>query len=215
MAYSFRRASFRYLSAAAPAQGVPMTLAAMFYCETLTATNAILAVGQANATHRHRISVNSSGAFSALSSGFTSGTTSALGISATATGQVLAGRWYHGAMTAESNSRVAYLDGVAATANTTSFESFNNFDYTHISSQFSNSIFDYMDGEIAEVGIWSAALTGDEIRSLSRGCACKNVRPESLVFYAPLVRNLVDVRGGAVITNNNAATVANHPRVFA
>lgn len=29
------------------------------------------------------------------------------------------------------------------------------------------------------------------------------------------VRNLQDVRGGLTITNNNAATVADHPRVYA
>jgi hypothetical protein len=40
------------------------------------------------------------------------------------------------------------------------------------------------------------------------------VRPQSLVFYAPLVRDLQDVRGGLTITNNNGATVAAHPRVY-
>jgi len=44
---------------------------------------------------------------------------------------------------------------------------------------------------------------------------CDKVRPESLVFYAPLVRDLQDVCEGLTITNNNGATVANHPRVYA
>jgi hypothetical protein len=44
---------------------------------------------------------------------------------------------------------------------------------------------------------------------------CDKVRPQSLVFYAPLVRNLQDVRGGLTITNNNTAAVANHTRVYA
>jgi hypothetical protein len=68
---------------------------------------------------------------------------------------------------------------------------------------------------IAEVGIWNAALTADEIASLAKGVTCDKVRPQSLVFYAPLVRDLQDVRGGLTITNNNSATVANHPRVYA
>jgi len=72
-----------------------------------------------------------------------------------------------------------------------------------------------MDGLIAEVGIWNAALTADEIASLAAGMTCDKVRPQSLVFYAPLVRDLVDVKGGLTITNNNTATVANHPRVYA
>ena len=67
----------------------------------------------------------------------------------------------------------------------------------------------------AEVGIWNAALTADEVASLAKGMSCDKVRPQSLVFYAPLVRNLIDQKGGLAITNNNGATVANHPRVYA
>ena len=72
-----------------------------------------------------------------------------------------------------------------------------------------------MNGLIAEVGIWNAALTAAEVASLAKGMTCDKVRPQNLVFYAPLVRDLIDQKGGLVITNNNAATVANHPRVYA
>jgi hypothetical protein len=44
---------------------------------------------------------------------------------------------------------------------------------------------------------------------------CDKVRPNALVFYAPLIRSLQDLSRAAAITNNNAATVANHPRVYA
>jgi hypothetical protein len=73
----------------------------------------------------------------------------------------------------------------------------------------------YFPGLIAEVGIWNAALTITEIASLAKGMTCDKVRPQSLVFYAPLVRDLNDQKGGLTITNNNGATVANHPRVYA
>jgi hypothetical protein len=72
-----------------------------------------------------------------------------------------------------------------------------------------------MNGQVAEVGLYSAALTADEIASLSKGMTCDKIRPQSLVFYAPLVRDLQDTKGGRSITNNNAATVAAHPRVYA
>ena len=71
-----------------------------------------------------------------------------------------------------------------------------------------------MDGLIAEVGIWNAALTAAEIASLADGMTCDKVRPQSLVFYAPLVRDLIDQKGGLAITNNNGATVAPHPRIY-
>jgi hypothetical protein len=70
-------------------------------------------------------------------------------------------------------------------------------------------------GNLAEVGIWNTALPAAEIASLAKGMTCDKIRPQSLVFYAPLVRNLIDQKGGLTITNNNGATVANHPRVYA
>ena len=73
----------------------------------------------------------------------------------------------------------------------------------------------FFNGTIAEVGIWNAALTASEIASLAKGMTCDKIRPQNLAFYAPLVRDLNDQKGGLTITNNNGATVANHPRVYA
>ena len=72
-----------------------------------------------------------------------------------------------------------------------------------------------MNGLIAEVGIWNVALTAAEIASLAKGMTCDKVRPSALVFYAPLIRSLQDLSRAAAITNNNTATVADHPRVYA
>jgi len=71
------------------------------------------------------------------------------------------------------------------------------------------------DGQIAEAAVYNAALSAAEIASLANGMTCDKIRPQNLVFYAPLVRNLIDQKGGLTITNNNGATVANHPRVYA
>jgi len=73
----------------------------------------------------------------------------------------------------------------------------------------------FWDGKIAEAGIWNTDLNDNEVKSLAAGMTCDKVRPQSLVFYAPLVRDLIDYKGGLTITNNNTATVANHPRVYA
>jgi hypothetical protein len=73
----------------------------------------------------------------------------------------------------------------------------------------------FFNGTIAEVGIWSAALTAAEVASLAKGMTCDKIRPQNLVFYAPLVRDLIDQKGRLTITNNNGATVATHPRVYA
>ena len=83
-----------------------------------------------------------------------------------------------------------------------------------IGAQFLIGTSTIFDGLIAEVGIWNAALTTAEVASLAKGMSCDKVRPQSLVFYAPLVRELIDQKGGLTITNNNGATAATHPRIY-
>jgi hypothetical protein len=106
------------------------------------------------------------------------------------------------------------LDGGNSNTNTTSLGTVTPT-ALHIGARFANTFGGFTNGLIAEVGIWDVALTPEEIASLAKGMTCDKVRPQSLVFYAPLVRDLVDAKGGLTITNNNTATVANHPRVYA
>lgn len=72
----------------------------------------------------------------------------------------------------------------------------------------------YTPGEVSEAAIWNAALTDAEILSLARGFTADQIRPQSLVLYPPLVRDLIDLRGGRTIVNVNSATVATHPRII-
>lgn len=127
-----------------------------------------------------------------------------------------ANTWTHACgVQSATNSRTVYINGGNSATNST------NVNFTPNKFRIGAYMLDdgtvggYASGLIAETAIWNVALTADEIRSLSKGMTCDKVRPQSLVFYAPLVRNLQDVRGGLTITNNNTATVANHPRVYA
>ena len=128
-----------------------------------------------------------------------------------------ANTWHHACGVYDSTaSRTAYLDGGNSGTDTTSVIGPMVVNTLTIAGRFNGgSIGLFAIGLIAEVGIWNAALTAAEIASLAKGMTCDKIRPQSLVFYAPLVRNLQDVKGGLTITNNNAATVANHPRVYA
>jgi hypothetical protein len=106
-------------------------------------------------------------------------------------------------------------DGTAATSGTI------NVGTTHSQTigarvVFSGSAFDrHFAGRVAVFAIYSVVLTAAEIASLAKGMTCDKIRPQNLVFYAPLVRDLIDQKGGLTITNNNAATVAAHTRVYA
>lgn len=110
-----------------------------------------------------------------------------------------------------------FLDGTseALTNSSVAASIYNSTAALHIGRQSGAASNNTFDGDIAEVGIWDVALTTAEIASLADGFACDKVRPQSLVFYAPLIRELQDVRGGLSIANINVATVANHPRVYA
>jgi hypothetical protein len=139
------------------------------------------------------------------------------GTNAYATADYVLDQWQHacGVYTSAS-SRTIYLDGGnSATSTVTATQTYG----TPIVAAAARSAAGgpwgaFLNGRVAELGVWNAALTANEVASLAKGMTCNLVRPQSLVFYAPLIRNLQDVRGGLTITNNNAAIVANHPRVY-
>ena len=109
----------------------------------------------------------------------------------------------------------AFVDSSQIGSSITSSVSYNrvNSDNFHVGRAIFGSTPFFFNGVVSEVGIWKAGLTDAEILSLSRGFTADQIRPQSLSFYAPLVRNFQDVRGGLAITNNNGATVATHPRI--
>ena len=126
--------------------------------------------------------------------------------------------WYHVAGVYENaTSRKAYINGSNESAANDNGNSItpSGVNLLIIGARYNTVIGGYFPGDMAEVGIWNAALTAAEIASLAKGMTCDKIRPQNLVFYAPLVRNLIDQKGGLTITNNNGATVSTHPRVYA
>lgn len=213
MAYSFNGTNQYFNIAVAPASGSPMTMAALVRPTSMTGTRTVMAVGQVPATVRHRnqIVMPSTGIVRATAAGSTNAFADTAGAATVNT-------WCHVAgVFASTSSRIAYFNGQASTENTASITQ-STFTETVVAAQQGNASGVYENpwtGDIAEVGIWSVTLNADEIAALSKGVSPALVRPQSLAFYAPLIRDIVDVRGGVTITNTNTATVANHPRVYA
>lgn len=122
---------------------------------------------------------------------------------------------HHLCCTLSSSTSLIYVDGVNTASNTAaSVPTQIGMDRLGIGAFVRGNVLQYYSGQIAEVGIWNAALTAAEIASLAKGMTCDKIRPQSLVFHAPLVRDLNDQKGGLTITNNGGATVANHPRIY-
>ena len=62
--------------------------------------------------------------------------------------------------------------------------------------------------------MWQATLTAEEVASLAKGMTCDKIRPQSLVYYTPLIRDIQDLARGMTLTDTST-TVAAHPRVYA
>jgi hypothetical protein len=205
MAFLFASASSQYLiGGSAPVSAVPLTIAAWFRPTASGASGAICAVG--GVTDHCRLSL-SSGQIQALSFGSASPQSST-------SGSITAGQWAHcAAVFSGTASRIAYLNGVAATENTTNCTQ-GSFSETLIGARRITTLAQFISGDIAEVGVWNAALTADEIAGLAKGFPCRLARPSSLQFYSRLIRNAMDIRGGIALTNTNGATVSDHPRII-
>jgi hypothetical protein len=127
-----------------------------------------------------------------------------------------ANTWTHACgVQSATNNRTAYINGGSSSTNATTVNFTANKFIIGAGKDNGGNFILFADARIAECGIWNAALTAAEIASLAKGMTCDKIRPQSLVFYAALVRDLIDQKGGLTITNNNGATVANHPRVYA
>jgi hypothetical protein len=216
MAYQFASASSQYLSAtSAPVTAAPLSIACWFYPLNVTANMSLVCLENSVGTERFILQLLGATAgdplqYSVAQVGMSSG-------SALSTTGYSANQWSHGCgVETSAASRTVYLNGGNSATNTTSRTPASigrlkigelNFNGT--------SPANLLNGYMAEVGIWNAALTAAEVASLAKGMSCDKVRPQSLVFYAPLVRDLIDQKGGLTITNNNSATVAQHPRIYA
>lgn len=212
MSFAFNGANQYLRIASAPATGAPMTIAAHVRPTSMTGTRTVGAVGQAPQPGRHRnqIVMLSTGAIRATAGGSTNAFSDSTSTASLNT-------WCHTAGVFSSlSSRTSYLNGTASSENTTTISQLSLTEVVIAAQQgnVANTYENLWIGNIAEFGIWNVALTAAEISSLSNGMACNLIRPQSLVFYAPLVRDLIDARSGLTITNVNSATVANHPRIY-
>jgi hypothetical protein len=210
MAYDFTATISQYLNtASAPLTAPPLTLACWFNSKT-TANHGLISLGNSSTTNFFRIRKNSQDRVTARTQ---SGAT--IGEALSPTGVIVNNTWNHccGVFTS-SNNRDAYFNGTLGGSNATNVSP-SGIDLMRVGADAMPTAGEFTNARIAEVGIWSAALTAAEIASLAKGMTCDKIRPQSLVFYAPLVRDLQDLSGGLTITNNNTATVATHPRVYA
>lgn len=71
---------------------------------------------------------------------------------------------------------------------------------------------EFDNGTICEVALWNVALTTGEMLALGNGFSPLLVRPQSLLIYWPLIRDIVALAGGAV--TSSGTTVADHAPMY-
>ena len=131
----------------------------------------------------------------------------ASGLVASPTPAVLASTWQHAlAVCPTSNTAAVYLNGgskATGTHNpTVPIESLTL-------SNTSSSAF-----SVAEAAIWNVELDDTDAAILAAGVSPLLVRPQNLVYYAPLIRAAQDVRRGVTLTATGTPTVTDHPRMI-
>lgn len=204
------RASSQYLealTAALPAaSNVAFTVSA-WYKPTSTANGTAFGIGDSNSSDYIALGMDGSGAaFIEVT-----GANASVG---TLTNNV----WSHIAgVQSSATSRVAYKDGTAGSANTSSFTP-GPMDRTTIGGLVLNgSRVSFAGGDIAECAAWDVALTAAEIMALARGVPVRMIRPSRLVFYAPLWGTSSPERDYTInqrhLTVSGATVGTTHPRV--
>ena len=208
MAYEFTGTN-QFLEVGSAVVNRPCTMAVWAYLDNVTNPRDFVSVSSKTQLAVLRLNVNTGGQYRIADQG---------NVNAVASGGIVSANvWNHYAgVFVSGSSRTAFTNGVAGAENTTTVAAITPT-FTNIGAFYAGTAtaIQFMDGLIAEVGIWNSALTAAEIASLAKGMTPDKIRPQNLVFYTPLVRNLIDQKGGLTITNNNGATVANHPRVYA
>ena len=136
----------------------------------------------------------------------------------TPTSSLTTGAWVNIIVTydagATTNDPAIYLNGVSQTITqlvgdpTGSVDT--NTDAYVIGARGNDAIRNF-DGKEAEFAIWDRILTADEIAGISKGFSPLFFL-RSLVSYSPLIRNMVDLKNGAI--TDTGTTEFAHPRII-
>lgn len=217
MALDFTRASSQYLEATgAPITAAPCTLACWFKADDITAQHVLLSVmddGTGSVDGFYIQAVGNTAGDPIRASVAAAGS---FGEAATTTGYS-ANTWQHACgVYTSATSRAAFLNGDGKGTNATN-RAPSGLSRTMVGRYNAGASNVYSDAAIAEAAIWDADLTDAEVASLAAGMSPLLVRPENLVFYAPLFGNNspeTDIVSGLALTYSGSPAKVDHPRIL-
>lgn len=208
MARLFDDASSEYLSGSQSlVTGQPLTIAFWFYVDaTGLDQGAVSVFNSGSAANRHNIYIDTVQAVRAQSRDGVSN------VSAPSSASASINTWAHAAgVWSADNARAAFLNGGNKGTNSTTVTP-TGINSVSVGSFTTGGSFS---GRIAELGIWNAALTDEEIAILADGVSPLFVRPQNLKMYFPLIRDEDKSKVGDVsLTAFNTPSVDVHPRII-
>ena len=135
------------------------------------------------------------------------------GVEANTSTQYSENIWHHLCGVYEADDIHVYLDGGGKGSLGSNGKVIPEFDNVSVGMMRDSSPDQEMSGDLAEAAVWDVALTDAEVAILAAGYSPLFVRPQSLIFYAPLIRGLNDKVGGLTLTADGT-TVSAHPRII-
>lgn len=190
--------------------GSPLTISAWVYPDAVNIFQDIFVKNNGAESLNHinfwNDGVASSGALAFARTGSTTK------IIRTATALLQAGQWQHvlanddGTMTAAGAD--IYYGGVVQSPYVTSTDG-----ATEIDGNGLWYVGPLWDGRMADVAVWNVKLDANERTSLAFGHSPLLIRPQSLLFYTPLIRSGNDLKGKTATATSTPVAIA-HPRQF-
>lgn len=113
------------------------------------------------------------------------------------------------------SSRYAWVNGTLGAQNTAT-RGANTLTRMTINGRFFNGTHagGMVNGLACEAAVWNVVLTADELASLNVGFSPRRIRPQSLRFYAPMRRDVIDIVGGVSLTPTGTVSVSSHLRSY-
>lgn len=198
-------------SATTVATTVPMTFSCWFRASA-NATGSLVNVSNPSAVRTYfSLEVRSTGEIRSLARNGTAYNP------ASTTANYSTGQWHHAAVRFISDSeRHVYLDGGNKGSNSVSVTP-SGVDLISLGIlKTSAGDFDLFSGDLAEVAIWNAALSEDEILSLSQGFSPLTLANQigSLKVYQDLIRDTNRPGIGPAVANNGSTAANDHPPII-
>ncbi len=213
MARSFASASSQYLQTTAmPNAALPITIAAWFYATSTSGLQTVAYWGNSTYTESAgQILLNYPSGGDVATQVYKSGVNSL-----PSKGTWSVNTWNHACTVMDTSAARVYLNGVVGSDASYTAPTFTGSTYLDVS--LTPTAGRYLNGRVAYLGIWSAALNASEAAELAAGYHPRKVRPSALLgcwdFGGFAGEHDKDFVGGYNLTAYNSPTWVDSPRII-